>query len=166
MKCRPAVNDWGEPERTLSSGALSAAVLSPLFAGMDPDRVRQALSRFDEESFNAGHRIALEGLRGSDFFIIASGAARVTVEGWRIARLQPGDFFGELGVLGDGLRFASVTAETPMRCLVLPNRSLDALILEHPQVGVNLLREVVARFHDLAGRRQPPAVVLADKAVR
>jgi len=139
---------------------------SPLFEGMQPREIGAAVRAFDEQSFNAGHRITLEGLRGSDFYVITSGRARVTVEGWKVATLEAGDFFGELGVLGDGLRFATVSAETPLRCLVLPNDGLEALIVEHPRIGVNLLRQVINRFHDLAGRRQPPAAEMRPEAAR
>ncbi len=112
--------------------------------------------------FPSGGRIVLEGLRGSDFFLVVVGSASVLVDGWRVATLGPGDFFGEIAILGDGLRSASVRAETPLHCLVLPNGKLEGLIVEHPQVGINLIRTVIARFRDVAGRRQPPAGELAS----
>jgi CRP-like cAMP-binding protein len=135
---------------------------SPLFAGIDPVEVTQILNEFDEQSFNRGHRITLEGLRGSDFFVIADGQARVTIEGWKVASLGQGDFFGEIAVLSNGPRFATVAAETPLRCLVLPNGGLERLLIEHPQVGINLLRVVVGRFQDLTGRNDPPRLKLAS----
>ena len=132
---------------------LDTLCVAPLFAGMARHEVRDVMGCFDEESFNAGHRIVLEGMRGVDFFIVTSGMAEVSVDRRWVATLRAGDFFGELGVLGDGLRFATVSAQTPLRCLVLPNRRLEDLILRHPVLSRNLLREVVARFHDLATRR-------------
>ncbi len=123
----------------------------PLFSGIDAGEVRAILALFDEQRFSPGHRITLEGLRGSDFFVILDGEAKVTVDETTVARLQPGDFFGELGVLGDGLRFATVAAVTPLRCLVLPHGHLKRLLVDHPQMSVNVLGEVVSRFKDLAG---------------
>jgi glutaminase len=134
---------------------------APLFQGMSSHDVAAALAEFDECHFPGGSRIVLEGLRGSDFFIIAGGSAAVLVDGWRVATLAAGDFFGEIAVLGSGLRSASVRAETPLHCLVLPNGKLEALLLVHPRLGLNLIRIVIGRYQDVAGRRQPPARELA-----
>jgi CRP-like cAMP-binding protein len=134
---------------------------SRLFAAMPEGEVLQVVRSFDEQHFNAGHAITLRGLRGTDFFLIVDGDARVSVDGWTVGRLGAGDFFGELGVLGDGLRFATVTAETPMRCLVLPHGRLKALLVDHPQMGVNMLGEVVNRFHDLAEPSRPHRETMA-----
>jgi CRP-like cAMP-binding protein len=153
--------DTVEPTRH-SQIVVDVAAGSPLFAGVDPVEVGRILDEFDEQSFNRGHRITLEGLRGSDFYIIADGKARVTVDGWKVATLGPSDFFGEIAVLSNGPRFATVAAETPLRCLVLPNGGLERLLIAHPQVGVNLLRVVVGRFQDLTGRNDPPHLKLAS----
>ena len=139
-------------EETLSVGAghgrdiVTQLASGPLFRGIDRREIAEILDAFDEQSFNAGHRITLEGFRGSDFYLLARGAAEVSVDGRPVADLGPGDFFGELAVLGDGTRTATVSAETPMRCLVLPNDGLHQLLVSHPRFGLNLLREVVARY--------------------
>jgi len=150
-----------EPARH-SRAIVDSVADSPLFAGVDPAEVGRILDEFDEQSFNRGHRITLEGLRGSDFYLIADGKVRVTVEGWKVATLAAGDFFGEIAVISNGPRFATVAAETPLRCLVLPNGGLERLLIDHPQVGVNLLRVVVGRFQDLTGRNDPPHLKLAS----
>lgn len=82
-----------EPDRH-TQAVIDSVGDSPLFAGVDPGEVTQILNEFDEQSFNRGHRITLEGLRGSDFYVIADGQARVTVEGWKVASLGQGDFSG------------------------------------------------------------------------
>jgi CRP/FNR family transcriptional regulator, cyclic AMP receptor protein len=151
-----------EPARHSHSQAIVDGIAaSALFAGVDPAEVGRILDEFDEQSFNRGHRITLEGLRGSDFYIIADGKARVTVDGWKVATLTVGDFFGEIAVLSNGPRFATVAAETPLRCLVLPNGGLERLLIAHPRVGVNLLRVVVGRFQELTGPSDPPHLRLA-----
>jgi CRP-like cAMP-binding protein len=155
-------SDWVP---TLSPTADLAAAIAdaPLFAGCDRRDVASILAEFDEARFPSGRRIVLEGLRGSDFFLVVAGSAAVLVDGWRVATLGPGDFFGEIAVLGgQGLRSASVRAETPLQCLVLPNGKLEQLILDHPQLGINLIRTVIGRFQDVAGRRQPPASELVS----
>jgi CRP-like cAMP-binding protein len=138
------VDDRGHPQEVLAD-----VLTAPLFAGIDAAEATAILDRFDEQSFNRGHRITLEGMNGSDFYVIAAGRARVTVDGWKVAALGPGDFFGELAVLGDAPRVATVAAETPLRCLVLSNSGLEELLVAHPKLGVNLLRTVAGRFRDL-----------------
>ena len=135
----------GHPEEIVD-----AVAAAPLFFGIDRDEVARILRAFDEQSFNAGHRITLEGLRGSDFYVITQGRAGVLVNGRRVAQIGRGDFFGEVAVLGDGMRSATVAAETPMRCLVLSNNGLEELLVQHPHLGVNVLREVVSRFRELS----------------
>ena len=154
-------SDW-LPTVSPTADLASALVEAPLFAGCDPRDIAGILAEFDDVRFPSGRRIVLEGLRGSDFFVVVAGTAAVLVDGWRVATLGPGDFFGEIAVLGDGLRSASVRAETPLHCLVLPNGKLEQLILDHPQLGINLIRTVIGRFQDVAGRRQPPASELVS----
>ena len=101
----------------------------------EPRELARVLAEFDEVHFPSGRRIVLEGLRGSDFFLVVVGKAAVLVDGWRVATLGPGDFFGEIAILGDGLRSASVRAETPLHCLVLPNGKLETADPRPPAAG-------------------------------
>ena len=126
---------------------------SPLFAELSKAEVDDVLRAFDTQSFNAGHRVTLEGFRGHEFYLIVEGRAAVTVGDRRVAELGPGDFFGEVAVLRNGLRSATVTAETRLRCLVLSNDSLEQLLVAHPRVGVNMLREVLGRFPEVDDAR-------------
>ena len=145
-----------------TSGLATALADSPLFADMALDEVERALAAFDEARYPSGHRVVLEGLAGSDFFVVVVGRAAVLVDGWRVATLGPGDFFGEMAILGDGMRTASVKAETPLHCLVLPNGKLEQLILDHPRLASNMLHTVVGRWAEQSGRRQPPAVEMTE----
>lgn len=133
---------------------------APLFAGISETEIAGILGAFDEQSFNTGHRITLEGLRGRDFYVIRQGRARVDVDGFTVAQLGPGDFFGEVAVLIGGSRSATVSAETPLRCLVLSNDGLEDLLARHPRLGLNMLREVLARFEQV-NRRPPYTIRLA-----
>lgn len=145
------------PEHRAPAGAAAALVGAPLFTGMTEPEIARAVGEFDEVRYPSGRRVVLEGLRGSDFFIIIAGTVSVLVDGWKVASLGPGDFFGEIAVLGDGMRTASVRADTPLHCLVLPNDKLEQLLLDHAQMGVNVLHSLVGRLQATAGRRQPPA---------
>lgn len=133
---------------------------SPLLAGLPAAEAGDVLAAFDAQTFNVGHRVTLEGYRGREFYLIISGRAAVTVGGRRVAELGPGDFFGEVAVLREGLRAATVTAETPLRTLVLSDDGLMQLLEAHPRVGINMLREVLARFTDTPAPARPaPAVI-------
>ncbi len=154
-------SDW-VPTTLRSSVTAPALEGAPLVEGVEGDELDAILAEFEEVHFTTGRRIVLEGLRGSDFFVVVAGSAAVLVDGRQVATLGPGDFFGEIAILGDGLRSASVRAETPLHCLVLPNGRLETVILDHPRVGINLIRTVIARFQHVAGRRQPPSSELAS----
>ena len=119
---------------------------APLFHGIDREEIVAVLEGFDEERFDTRHRITLQGLRGTDFYLITQGRARVLVDGAPVAALGAGDFFGEVGVLSDGQRTATVEAETPLTVLALPHRGLEAVLVQHPQLSVNVLRQVLERF--------------------
>lgn len=154
---------WSDATTAAPTDDITSALLdAPLFAGMDEREVSAALGSFDEVRYATGNRVVLEGLRGSDFSLVVVGTAAVLVDGWPIARLGPGDFFGELAVLGDGLRTASVRAETPLHCMILPNGRLEQLILDHPQLGINILHALAGRLSDLTTRRQPPATEVSQ----
>lgn len=133
---------------------------SPLFDGLEASEIDRILGSFDQQHFNAGHRVTLEGFRGREFYLIAEGTAEVTIGGRHVAELRPGDFFGEVAVLSDGLRSATVTAETPLSCLVLSDDALERLLVEHPRLSVNMLREVATRFSAASATAQRPQRVV------
>jgi CRP-like cAMP-binding protein len=90
----------------------------PLFSSLN-ERQRRKLARlFRERAVPPGTAVVREGLKsGVSFFVVADGEAAVTVDGKEVARLRPGDHFGELALITGRERSATVTAETPLRCL-------------------------------------------------
>jgi cAMP-dependent protein kinase regulator len=106
----------------------------PLFAGLGK-RERELVARFaDEIDVPAGKVLTEEGGPSLEFFVIVSGSATVSKGGGEVARLEPGDFFGEIGVLRSQRRTATVTAETPMSLLVLFAQNFTALDHEIKEV--------------------------------
>ena len=84
----------------------------------------------DEVSVPEGYELAREGQFAHEFFIIEDGAAAVISNGDRIAELGAGDFFGEIGLLRDVLRTATVTATAATELLVVDRTDfLDAVSL-------------------------------------
>lgn len=99
----------------------------PLFAGLSK-RDRELVARFaDEIDVPAGKVLTQEGGPSQEFFVITSGSATVTRSGSEVGHLEPGDFFGEIGILHSEPRTATVTADTPMRLLVLFAQNFTAL---------------------------------------
>src|SRR5689334_3943042 len=91
----------------------------PLFKAVDQAGLGALAAASVEVDFPAERVIARQGEIGTGFFVIVDGMVRVTRDGTMVARLGPGEFFGELSVLDGGPRVAQVTAEEPTRCLAL-----------------------------------------------
>lgn len=125
----------------------------PLFAGVRPEDLAAIGERAIEVDFPADHVIARQGEIGTGLFVIVDGAARVVRDGVELARLGNGDFFGEMSVI-DGLpRVAQVVASEPTRCLALASWEFERLVLDHPAIGLAILRGLSAR---LRARTEPP----------
>ncbi|NDU78321.1 cyclic nucleotide-binding domain-containing protein, partial [Actinomadura sp. DSM 109109] len=86
----------------------------PLFAGLEPRDLDRIADSFKQRNYSAGDTIASEGSGGAGFFVIGEGTAKVTVHGEDRATLGPGQYFGEIALLDEGARTATVTAETDM----------------------------------------------------
>ena len=90
-----------------------------LFANLDDEELERVAGWFDETSFSEGCTLADEGAPGYSFFVIAEGTAAVSSGGEELGTLGPGDFFGEVAILGDGRRSATVTTTSPARLFVM-----------------------------------------------
>jgi len=118
----------------------------PLFGGVTGDDLTAIGDRALEVDFPADHVIARQGEIGTGFFVIVDGAARVVRDGQELAVLGPGDFFGEMSVI-DGLpRVAMVVTTEPTRCLALASWEFERLVLDHPTIGLAILRGLSARL--------------------
>jgi voltage-gated potassium channel len=102
----------------------------------------------------AGCAVVLEGTRGSSFFFIVDGAAEVTVAGTRVAEFGPGDFFGEMALLGATARTATVTATSRLKLLVVETPGFAAFMRAAPSAAFMLSRAAVER----QGRQRSLAV--------
>jgi signal-transduction protein with cAMP-binding, CBS, and nucleotidyltransferase domain len=118
----------------------------PFFAGLDPDDVHAISSMFKERRFAAGDTIAKEGAGGAAFFVIDSGEAVVTVHGREVATLTRGDHFGEVALIDDGARSATVTAKTDVVCFGLTYWEFRPLIQGNARLAWNLLEVFANRL--------------------
>jgi len=130
------------------SSSEKAAALSavPLFAGITPESMMRLAEVAGEQDFPAGSFIVRQGQVGTGLYVILSGSVRVLRGAEELARLGPGDFFGELSVIDQQPRIASVQAETDARCLALASWDLLALLEGDTQLAQNMIRGLVARL--------------------
>jgi voltage-gated potassium channel len=126
---------------------VSAAELAgiPLFASLGPAELEEVAGWFDAKSASEGVRLAGESAVGYSFFVIADGNAVVTANGTAVATLGPGDFFGEIAILGDGRRSATVTTTRPARLFVMYGAEFRQLQERHPDVAAGLEAVMAAR---------------------
>ena len=124
----------------------------PLFAGLEPRDLDRIADSFKERNYHAGDTIAAEGQGGAGFFVIADGTAKVTIRGEERGTLGPGDYFGEIALIDEGARTATVTADSDMRTYAMtfwefrPIVETDARIAwKLAQALAHKLREVDAR---------------------
>jgi len=122
---------------------------APLLAGVDPEGIAMIAERVVEVEFPKDHVIARQGEVGTGFFLVARGGVRVVRDGETIARLGPGDFFGELSVLDGRPRVAGVIADEPTVCLALASWDFEAVVKEQPAVALAILRGLAARLRGL-----------------
>jgi CRP-like cAMP-binding protein len=94
------------------------------------------LARVTEDlEVKEGKVLAREGEIGQEFFVIIDGEVSVTQDGREIRTLGPGDFFGEIALLKDVRRTATVTAKSPLRFFVLTRQGFRSLVAHQPQIG-------------------------------
>jgi CRP/FNR family transcriptional regulator, cyclic AMP receptor protein len=122
---------------------------APLLAGVDPEGIAMIAKRVVEVEFPKDAVIARQGDVGTGFFLVASGSVRVVRDGETIAKIGPGDFFGELSVLDGRPRVAQVIADEPTVCLALASWDFEAVIKEQPAVALGILRGLAGRLREL-----------------
>ena len=117
----------------------------PLFDKLGPEDRATIAPWFELENVSAGVNLTGEGASGYSFFVLREGSATVTIDGDEIRTLGAGDFFGELALLGDGRRTATVTTATPSQVLVLFGTEFRLLQDAHPEIAERIesaLREI------------------------
>ncbi len=115
-----------------------------LFSDLNQRQLGQLGRLFRERRFAPGMSIVREGkMSGIGFFLISEGEAVVTVNGKTITTLGPGDHFGELAMISERERTATVTAETQVVCLEVPFWDFKDFALKNPDVTWKLLQHVV-----------------------
>jgi CRP-like cAMP-binding protein len=124
----------------------------PLLRECTGRQLREIARITEVRELAAGTGLTRAGEPGDEFFLIVDGSARVDVPGGRSGRLSPGDFFGEMSLLDEGPRTATVTAETAIRVLVIKRRHFATLLREAPALTMKLCATLARRVRDLEAR--------------
>ena len=131
------------PERDAKVRLLSGV---PLFSHCAKHELRRIAALVDEVEAPKGETLVREGDQGAEFFVVVAGSATVTRRGRKVATVGPGSFFGELALLDEGPRAATVTADTDMQLLVLSSRAFSAILYDMPSVSRGILRGMAERL--------------------
>jgi CRP/FNR family transcriptional regulator, cyclic AMP receptor protein len=119
---------------------------APLFASCSKRELEEIARIADEIDLREGKEMTRQGSRGREFFVLLEGEADVTKNGETINRLGPGDFFGEIALVSDSPRTATVTATTPVRTLVVTATSFKRLLDDQPEIQRKVLVELAERL--------------------
>src|SRR4051812_13537253 len=118
----------------------------PLFADLSGDELQQIALLFKERHFSAGETVVREGSDGAAFFLIESGEATVSVAGRERDSLRPGDHFGEIALIDEGVRSATITATSDLVCYGLTFWEFQPLVVENGAIGWKLLQSLARKL--------------------
>jgi len=118
----------------------------PLFADLDDEELAQVALLFKVRHFASGETVIKEGAEGAAFFLIESGEARVSVHGSERASLGPGDYFGEIALIDEDVRSATIAAATDLVCYGLTLWEFRPLVVENGEIGWKLLQSLAKKL--------------------
>jgi CRP-like cAMP-binding protein len=122
-----------------------------LFEGLSRKQLVQLARVSEDLEVPAGEVLCKEGEVGQEFFVIIDGEVEVTKNGKRLATRSAGEFFGEIALLEQTRRMATVTAQTPLRFFVLTQRDCRQLIRDNPGVELKVLQALARRLIQVSG---------------
>jgi len=149
LQCRAVTRAGSSPQPTTRPPATREVEVIervPLFANMSPRDVEGIAALFKERHFAAGETITKEGAGGAAFFVIESGEATVSIGGRERAKLTSGDYFGEIALIDEGARSATVTASSEIVCYGLTYWEFRPLVQQNPTIAWNLLQTLAKRL--------------------
>jgi CRP-like cAMP-binding protein len=135
----------------VAQGPIDLLERVPIFQGLDHRDLERIAGSMKQRIFHAGDTVTAEGTGGVGFFVIESGEARVTIGGRDRRTLGPGDYFGEVALLTDSPRTATITAETDLRCYGMTSWDFKPLVESHSSIAWKLLQTMAKKYQEPAG---------------
>lgn len=132
--------------RGREDGYIATLSRIPLFEGLSKKELQFISSMTSEVSVRAGATLVKQGEPGQEAMVVESGTGVVKRDGEQIDTIGPGDVFGEMSLIVDQPRNASIEATSNMRVLVMNSREFSSVLSESPEVAVKILKTVVARL--------------------
>ena len=120
----------------------------PLFSDLDNRELKEIADSMKERTFNAGDTVTEEGKGGAGFFVIDDGSATVSVGGKDVRTLGAGDYFGEIGLIADIDRTATITADTDLRCYGMTFWDFRPLVESNASIAWKLLLSMAQRLKE------------------
>jgi CRP/FNR family transcriptional regulator, cyclic AMP receptor protein len=123
---------------------------APLFDGLSRKELTELARHTEDLEVPAGEVLCKEGDTGREFFVIVDGEIGVTSNGRNVAQRGSGDFVGEIALLEDTTRTATVTAKTPLRVFVLTREDFRKLVRDNPNVERKVMQALARRVVELS----------------
>ncbi len=145
LQCR-AITSLDTPARSTDprqSAPVEALQSVSLFSGLSEDETNAVWALFKERRFEAGETVVQEGSGGSALYLIKSGKAKVFVDGEEQGALGPGEYFGEIALIDEGARMATIVADGDLVCYGLTYWDFRPLVEANGAIGWKLLQRVV-----------------------
>jgi CRP-like cAMP-binding protein len=132
----------------MATNVIDALARVPMLSSLDRRHLEKLAKDFSEKTFPAGSVVVHEGdERGIGFFVVADGEAVASVGGTEVAKLGPGSHFGEVALISDRVRTATVTAETDLHCYVMTLWDFRAFVQGDADVAWKLLEQLAGMLH-------------------
>jgi CRP/FNR family cyclic AMP-dependent transcriptional regulator len=130
----------------MAQGPVELLQRVPIFHGLERRDLERIAASMKQRTFSAGDKVTTEGQGGVGFFVIEDGAANVSVGGQDRRKLGPGDYFGEVALLTDSPRSATITAETDLRCYGMTSWDFKPLVESHSSIAWHLLQAMAKNY--------------------
>jgi CRP/FNR family cyclic AMP-dependent transcriptional regulator len=138
----------------MSGAPVEALQRVPLFSDLNKHELKRIAGVFKQRRFAAGETVIQQGSGGAAFFVIDSGEATVLVDGRKRRVLKAGDHFGELALIDEGTRTATVTASSELVCSGVTFWDFRPLVEENGVIGWKLLQSMVKIYRAAQAQRE------------
>jgi len=120
----------------------------PLFSDLNDRELKQVASSMKERTFDAGQTVTEEGKGGIGFFVIEDGSANVSIGGKDVRSIGPGDYFGEIGLVADMDRTATIIAASELRCYGMTSWDFRPLVESNASIAWKMLQVLAQRLKE------------------